>query len=98
MTTQSMNFKIDSDLKKEFQKLAESMGLTSTAMLTMFVKRAVDDQAMPFLPENRKFNRETMEAFAETAEIERQIRAGEITEGYTNAHDMLKSILGEDYN
>ena len=48
MSTQSMNFKIDDELKKQFMKLAADLGLTSTNMLTMFIKRAVDEQGIPF--------------------------------------------------
>lgn len=68
----TMNFKIDEKLKADFKELAESMGLTSTAMLTMFVKRAVDDQALPFYPENRFYNKMTMEVLAETEQLEVQ--------------------------
>lgn len=56
MVSVSVNFKIEKELKEEFQKLAESMGLTTTSMLTMYVRRCVDDQAIPFLLENRKKN------------------------------------------
>lgn len=48
MTTGTINFKIDNELKEQFQQLARDLGANTTALLTMFVKRAVDDQAIPF--------------------------------------------------
>ncbi len=48
MSTGSINFKIDNELKEQFQQLAKDLGANTTALLTMFVKRAVDEQAIPF--------------------------------------------------
>lgn len=48
MTTSTINFKIDDELKKEFQKLSKELGLTTTSFLTMFVKKAVTEQGAPF--------------------------------------------------
>ena len=48
MSTANINFKIDTELKDQFQQLAKDLGANTTALLTMFVKRAVDEQALPF--------------------------------------------------
>ena len=48
MTTGSINFKIDNELKEQFQQLAKNLGANTTALLTMFVKKAVDEQGIPF--------------------------------------------------
>lgn len=48
MTTRSINFKIDNELKDQFQQLAKNLGANTTALLTMFVKKAVDEQGIPF--------------------------------------------------
>jgi addiction module RelB/DinJ family antitoxin len=48
MASQSINFKIDGKLKEQFTKLAEDLGITCTNMLTMFIKKAVDEQGIPF--------------------------------------------------
>jgi addiction module RelB/DinJ family antitoxin len=48
MSTATINFKIDTELKDQFQQLAKDLGANTTALLTMFVKRAVDEQALPF--------------------------------------------------
>jgi addiction module RelB/DinJ family antitoxin len=48
MSSATINFKIDTELKDQFQQLAKDLGANTTALLTMFVKRAVDEQALPF--------------------------------------------------
>ncbi len=48
MSSATINFKIDTELKEQFQQLAKDLGANTTALLTMFVKRAVDEQALPF--------------------------------------------------
>ena len=48
MSSATINFKIDTELKDQFQQLTKDLGANTTALLTMFVKRAVDEQALPF--------------------------------------------------
>lgn len=48
MSTSTINLKIDSELKKQFQQLAKDLGASTTTLITMFVKRAVDERAIPF--------------------------------------------------
>lgn len=48
MATGTINSKIDNDLKDQFQRLAKDLGANTTTLLTMFVKRAVDEQGIPF--------------------------------------------------
>lgn len=48
MSTGTINFKIDNELKAQFQQLAKDLGANTTTLLTMFVKKAVDEQGIPF--------------------------------------------------
>lgn len=48
MSTSTINLKIDSELKEQFQQLAKDLGASTTTLITMFVKRAVDERAIPF--------------------------------------------------
>ncbi|QNQ82879.1 type II toxin-antitoxin system RelB/DinJ family antitoxin [Lactobacillus sp. PV037] len=43
-----MNFKVDASTKKLFNQAAEKMGLTSSALLNIFVTRVAREQAVPF--------------------------------------------------
>lgn len=41
---------VDDDLKKEFRKTVEDMGLTSTATVTLFMQQVVNQKRIPFNP------------------------------------------------
>lgn len=48
MSTVSMNFKTDADTKNTFNKVAEELGLTSSALLNIFVTRVAREKGIPF--------------------------------------------------
>jgi len=48
MAQTSMTFRVDDSLKKNFDKLCEEFGLTSTAALTVFMKAVVRERRIPF--------------------------------------------------
>lgn len=41
---------VDDDLKKEFKRTVEDMGLTSTAAVTLFMQQVVNQKRIPFNP------------------------------------------------
>ncbi|MBQ0078803.1 MAG: type II toxin-antitoxin system RelB/DinJ family antitoxin [Eubacterium sp.] len=51
MSSTTVTFRTDSELKKEAGELFESMGLNLSAALNMFMKQAVKDQRFPFAVE-----------------------------------------------
>ncbi|MBN2900501.1 type II toxin-antitoxin system RelB/DinJ family antitoxin [Limosilactobacillus mucosae] len=48
MATVSMNFKTDAESKKQFDEVAQKLGLSSSALLNIFVKRVAKEKAIPF--------------------------------------------------
>ena len=48
MATVSMNFKTDAESKKQFDEVAQELGLSSSALLNIFVKRVAKEKAIPF--------------------------------------------------
>lgn len=48
MATVPMNFKTDEKTKDEFNNVAKELGLTSSALLNIFVTRVAKEQAIPF--------------------------------------------------
>ena len=85
MTTKIINFRADEQLKSDFEKVADKLGLSATSMYTAFMKRTVLVQGVPF---DLRFsevdpvygNLETQQAIREGFEIGQRIQAGEITE------------------
>ena len=46
----NINIKIDSEDKVMADAIFAHMGLTTSAAVNMFIKRVIDDQALPFTP------------------------------------------------
>ena len=46
----NINVKIDTEDKVLADAIFAHMGLTTSAAVTMFIKRVIDDQALPFTP------------------------------------------------
>ena len=48
MATTVMNIRMDSELKKQFEAFCADMGLSVTAAVTVFAKKAVREYRIPF--------------------------------------------------
>ena len=48
MTTVTYSLRMDEGLKRSFDTFCESVGLSSTAAINMFAKKAVTEQRIPF--------------------------------------------------
>lgn len=65
MATSQINTKIDSKLKKEAQDLYSDLGLSLSTAVTMFLKKSVMEDGIPFKVQRKEANKETLEALAE---------------------------------
>ena len=48
MNTSLINVRLDASLKQEAEELFSSLGLNMTSAISMFLRQAVRDQAIPF--------------------------------------------------
>lgn len=62
MAPMSTNIKIDPELKEQSQALFESLGLSMSTAINMFLRQAVREQAIPFRVGNPLPNLETLRA------------------------------------
>ena len=46
--TTTLSFRINEDVKKQFEKTCEAMGLSASDALNIFVKKVIQEQAIPF--------------------------------------------------
>lgn len=46
----NINIKIDAEDKAAAEAIFSHMGMTMSGAVTMFIKRVIDDQALPFTP------------------------------------------------
>ena len=62
MATIDYSFKIDTNLKRQAEKVFSSLGLNLDTALSIFLKQSVKKQSMPFDIKEEILNDETLEA------------------------------------
>lgn len=69
MSNKNITIRIDENLKKEADELYDSLGLSLSAAIKIFLKQSVRESGLPF---ELKLNKETQQAFieVETNELE----------------------------
>ena len=66
MASVTTSIKLDPVLKQESQALFERLGLSWSAAVTLFLRQAVREQAIPFRVGEPAYNEETLRAIRET--------------------------------
>ncbi len=82
-TTAPLGNRVDIELKRQFDKTAEEIGLTPTAALTVFMKRFVSDGGFPFAVRKPV---PTEEQFA----AEMEARYQRMLAGEESQHDLIE--------
>lgn len=90
MTKTNLTIRIDQDLKTEMQRLAENLGMDLTTFITIYAKKAVREQRIPFEVSYDIPNKETEEAFEE---VERMKKDPTLGKGYTDVDEMMRELL-----
>jgi len=85
--TATISVRLDDDLKEQADELFNDFGLTMSAALTMFVKQAVREQAIPFIVARRP-NPTTIAAIAEAKAIARDPNVP----GFSSVEDLAASL------
>ena len=65
MAQATINVRMDAELKEQFSRLMDDLGLTVSAAITAFAKASVAKQGFPFALELPNHNKETLAAIAE---------------------------------
>lgn len=59
----NINIRADEDLKNDFNKLCEDLGLTMTAAFTSFMRMALQENGIPFKLERKKTLTSVLDSF-----------------------------------
>ena len=89
MTT-LVNIRIDENDKKEFTKLCNTLGLSVTTAINMFVKQSIREQRIPVDLVVRFPNSETM------AVIENSRKGIGLSKSYDTVEDLMEALDAED--
>lgn len=66
MANTTINIRIDSELKQQFEKFCNDMGMTMTTAINIFAKKAVREYRIPFEIGAEIPNEETRKAIEDT--------------------------------
>ena len=90
MANVNVNIRMDSDLKRQFEKFCEDMGLTMSTAFNIFAKKAVREYRIPFEISGENPNSETKEAIQEVKMMKEDPNLGKT---YTDVDEMMEDIL-----
>lgn len=93
MATVSTNIKIDRQLKKESQELFESIGLSLSSAVNLFLRQAVREQAIPFRVGAPEGWAATVEAMDEVRRMKADPSLGST---YTDVDQMMEELLEDE--
>ena len=94
MATVNTSIKIDEETKKEAQKLFKDLGLSLSTAINIFLKQAIREKGIPFYINSLPKNSELAQAFEEAKQIKKNASN---YKSYSSPEEMLKDVLGEDY-
>lgn len=90
MAVVSTNIKIDQQLKQESQALFESLGLSLSTAVNMFLRQSVREQAIPFRVGNPLPNQETLRA------IEDARNGIGLSRGFSSVDELMEDLDADD--
>lgn len=88
MAQTSLNIRMDSDLKQQFEKFCSDVGMTMTTAICVFAKMTVQEQRIPFEIKNDPFySKENMEELSRRVA---NLKAGKTT---LKEHDLIEESV-----
>ncbi len=87
--TTNISIRMDTELKKQAEKLFSELGMNMTTAFNIFLRQAVRQQRIPFDIALEVPSVETLAAMEEAERISRD----SLVKGYTDVEQMMKEIL-----
>lgn len=90
MTNASINVRIDENLKKQFETFCDEIGISMSAAMTLFIKKTVNENRIPFAVGTSSFNSETERA------IEDARKGIGLSRGFDSVSDLMSDLYADD--
>ena len=91
MAQTNVNIRMDAELKRQFEEFCADVGMSMTTAFTVFAKKTVRENRIPFSVDREIPNEETREAIEET---QRMIADPSYGRSYTDVDEMMRELLG----
>ena len=92
MANTSVNIRMDSDLKKQFEAFCNDVGMTMSTAFNIFAKKVVREYRIPFEIGADMPNEETKAAMREVEEMKRNPNLGKT---YSDVDQMMEDLLSD---
>lgn len=91
--TDTLNIRIEPNLKKEAEKTLDDLGMNVAEAVTIFLKQVVLTESIPFNIKKPKYNDETLDAIKEALEM---IKNPEKYKSFNNVDELMEELNSED--
>lgn len=92
MAQTNVSIRMDAELKKQFEAFCADVGMSMTTAFTVFAKRVVRENRIPFELKGESPNEETRKAIEEVRLMEENPNIGK---SYTDVDEMFKELLSD---
>lgn len=90
--TDTINIRIEPNLKKEVEKTLEDLGMNIADAVTIFLKQVVLTESIPFEIKKPKHNKETLTAIQEALDIKKN---PENYKSFDSIDELMKELNSE---
>ena len=90
MAQTNVNIRMDAELKRQFEEFCADVGMSMTTAFTVFAKKTVRENKIPFPVDREIPNEETRAAIEETR---RMIEDPSYGKTYTDVDEMMRELL-----
>ena len=90
MATTTVSIRMDSELKRRFEQFCEDVGMSKTTAFTIYAKKVVNEDRIPFDIGREIPNEETLAAIDEVRRMKADPSLGK---SYTDAREMVRDLL-----
>lgn len=91
--TDTLNIRIEPELKKEVEAILEDLGMNIADAVTIFLKQVVLTESIPFEIKKPRYNKETLEAINEAIEM---MKNPNNYKAYNDMDELMGDLNSED--
>lgn len=92
MATTNITVRMDENLKRQFDYICDEIGLSMGGAITIFAKKVVNEQRIPFELSAQMPNRETIEAMLEAEKLSRDPSA----KRYSSFREAFDEVMADE--
>lgn len=92
MANTTISIRMNEELKRQFESFCDDVGMSMTTAFTIFARKTVRENRIPFEVGGDVPNAETLEVFREAERMRKDPTLGKT---YSSAAEMMKDLLSD---